>query len=43
MLTSCEAWTGDGDWVLVRSNRSGAEDGFAQVTSTNEREVTPAF
>ena len=51
------AWTGEGDWVLFRSNRSGAgdlyvvkggsgdgaEDGLAQVTATNEREVAPAF
>jgi TolB protein len=51
------AWTGEGDWVVFRSNRSGggdlyavkgsssagSETGLAQVTSTNERETTPAF
>lgn len=50
-------WTGEGDWVVFRSNRSGggdlyavkgsssagSETGLAQVTSTNERETTPAF
>jgi hypothetical protein len=51
------AWTGDGDWVVFRSNRSGGgdlyavkggggsgeEQGLAQVTVTDEREVTPSF
>ena len=51
------AWTGDGDWIVFRSNRSGGgdlyaikagggsgeEQGLAQVTVTDEREVTPSF
>jgi hypothetical protein len=50
-------WTGAGDWIVFRSNRSGAgdlytvkgggsdgnEDGLAQVTSTDQREITPGF
>ena len=50
-------WTGDGDWIVFRSNRSGngdlyavkggggsgEEQGLAQVTVTEEREVTPGF
>ena len=51
------AWTGEGDWVVFRSNRSGngdlyavkggggsgEEQGLAQVTFSDEREVTPGF
>jgi Tol biopolymer transport system component len=51
------AWTGEGDWVVFRSNRSGAgdlycvkggssdgnEDGLAQITATDQREVSPGF
>jgi dipeptidyl aminopeptidase/acylaminoacyl peptidase len=51
------AWTGDGDWIVFRSNRSGAgdlyavkggsadgdEDGLAQITATDQREVSPGF
>jgi Tol biopolymer transport system component len=51
------AWTGSGDWVIFRSNRSGAgdlytvkgsssagaENGLAQVTLSDEREITPSF
>ena len=51
------AWTGAGDWVVFRSNRSGTGDlyavkgtagggdeaGLAQVTDSNERDVTPSF
>lgn len=51
------AWTGQGDWVVFRSNRSGngdlyvvkggggsgEEQGLAQVTITEEREITPGF
>ena len=50
-------WTGDSDWVVFRSNRTGTGDlyavkggssgggetNLAQVTTTNEREVTPSF
>lgn len=51
------AWTGEGDWVVFRSNRSGngdlyavkgsggsgEEQGLAQVTFSDEREVSPGF
>ena len=51
------AWTGEGDWVVFRSNRSGngdlyavqggggsgEEQGLAQVTFSDDREVTPGF
>lgn len=51
------AWTGEGNWVVFRSNRSGSGDlyavrgtstggnelDFAQVTTSGERETTPAF
>lgn len=51
------AWTGAGDWIVFRSNRTGAGDlyavnggasggdeaGLAQVTSTDQRDVTPSF
>lgn len=51
------AWTGEGDWIVFRSNRSGngdlyavkggggsgEEQGLAQLTATDEREVTPGF
>jgi hypothetical protein len=50
-------WTGEGDWIIFRSNRSGGgdlyavqggggsgeEQGLAQVTVTDEREITPSF
>ena len=50
-------WTGEGDWIVFRSNRSGngdlyavqgsggsgEEQGLAQVTFADEREVTPGF
>lgn len=51
------AWTGEGDWIVFRSNRSGAGDlycvkadstggaerGLAQITATEEREITASF